>query len=628
MKFQFRVFFLAILFVRGLAAHAQEAVPEYTVQVGSYTNPKPSDFAQLKSHGFLYSVNRPGHTDVFIGGYGTEAEANKILATLQLFGYDNAAVTKLNTEGGQSATVIQLETKRVGDKTNWEEYLPAGQLYVSLNGNQFKILTGTFPDMATAKSQLAKLQKSGFKDAFVKNINNVLLHEVTDFEMGGAPKRPLIPLVFEEKKEEKAPIEQPKTEAKPSKPEVPKSYDEVAIVTPQAPKTTELTPKGVETKAAPAEVQKKAEPTKQEVLKSEPAKTEPAKAAAPKAEPVKTPAATPVNYVADLPDIRPSVKRTSAYELQKALKTEGSYKGSLDGFYGKGTRSAYESALANNRQLQKYRILAKHMATPIEDAPKGTLQYFINHLWDDPKASMDGLATIKTPIAKAYRAYFLYASDGPSKDVNWLMNEAIKEAFAGKKSAFPKFDPTVRYAYEDIDQTLTHLRYVQEVTTNAPAAPCWLFRKHPGAALQAFGSMGTDSNLKVQACGGFWEWEEVKVVDAIAKDLNGLGQTSEAAIAKSQSQLAQLYLSPKAVGEDERKALEAWNGKLWQGIEGWSSRDPMLAEIATALRISYLQTEVLLEDYFMDEGFNEKEAKALGLQAMKTLVGPTLERFI
>ena len=608
MKFQIRVFSFAFFALMAVLAAAQEGVPDYTVQVGSYTNPKPSDFANLQGHGFLYAVQRQGHTDVFAGGYNSEAEAGQMLATLQLIGYGNSAVTKLNTEGGKSVTVIQLETKRVGDKINWEDYLPAGQLYVLLSGNQFKLFSGIFPDVASAKAQLAKLQQVGFKDAFVKNVNNVLLHEVTDFEMGGAPKRPLIPLVFEEKKtEEKAP-EQPKVEMEAKKQDTPKSYEDVAAVVPATKTAVELTPKGAETKAAPA--------------KAEPVKSEPIKAAAP------TPTST--SFTADLPEIRPNVKRTSAYELQKTLKAEGSYKGSLDGFYGKGTRTAYEQALANNRQLQKYRILAKYQAMPELDANanKGTVQYHINHLWDDPKAAMDGLAVFKTPIAKAYRAYFMYVSEGPSKDVNWLMNEAIKEAFSGKKSAFPKFDPTVRYAYEDIDQLLTHLRYIHEVSPDSPAAPCWLFRKHPGPALQAFGPAASGSNLKLQTCGGFWEWEEVKVLDAIAKDLNGLGQTSDAAIAKSQSELAQLYLTPKALSDDDRKALEAWNGKLWQGIEGWSSRDPMLVEIATALKISYLQTEVLFEDFFMDEGFTEKEAKALGLQAMKVLVEHHLNRFI
>ncbi len=621
MKFQARVFSLIVLVFMAFSAISQEDVPQFTVQVGNYANPKPSDFAQLQSHGFLYATKRPNHTDVYMGGYATEAEAGKALATLQLFGYSNAAVTKLNVDGGQSVTVVQLATKRLGDKINWEEYLAAGQLYVLLNGNMVKLFAGTFPDVISAKTHLAKLQKVGFKDAFVKNVNNVLLHEVGDFEMGGAPKKPLIPLVFEEKKEEKAP-DQPKSVIESKKEETPKTYEEVAIVPPtktEEPKAkaTDVTPKGGEVKLEPT----KAEPVKKEVVKPEPAKAEPEKIAA------KEPVATPVSFEANLPDIRPNVKRTSAYELQKALKLEGSYKGSLDGFYGKGTRTAYDLALSNNRQLQKYRILAKHMSTPTDDAPKGSVQSYINQLWDDPKTAVDGLAASKAPIARAYRAYFRYVSEGQSKDVNWLMNEAIKEAFAVKKSAFPKFDPTVRYAYEDIDQLLTHLRYIHEVSADSPAAPCWLFRKHPGPALKAFGP-NEGSNLKLQACGGFWEWEEVKVLDAIARDLCGLGQMSEAACAKSQSQLAQLYLTPKALTDDERKALEAWNSKLWLGIEGWSSRDPMLAEIATALKISYLQTEVLFEDFFMDEGFTEKEAKALGLQAMKVLVGHHLERFI
>jgi|GEM_PF-602293 len=623
MMFKIRVFLLAIFFTSAISVQAQEAVPEYTVQVGSYANPKPGDFAQLQSHGFVYSVKRQGHTDVFIGGYGTEAEASKMLATLQLFGYDNAAVTKLNSEGGQSVTVIQLATKRIGDKISWEEYLPAGQLFVLLSGSQLKIMAGTYPDVATAKTQLAKIQQGGaFKGAFVKNANNVLLHEAGDFEMGGAPKRPLIPLVLEEKKEAApTPVEAEKPAPTTPAKEVPKSYEEVAIVTPSPKSTSDLTPKGGETKTDTPATAKKEPEKPAETPKAEPVKTEPVKAAT-----ISAPA--PVSFEAELPDIRPNVKRTSAYELQKALKLEGSYKGSLDGFYGKGTSTAYDLALANNRQLQKYRILAKYMSTPMEDADKGTVQYDINHLLDDPKTSADGLAKSKSPIAKAYRAYFMYVTDGPSKDVNWLMNEAIKAAFAGKKSSFPKFDPTQRYAYEDIDQLLAHLRYLHEVSSDNVAVPCWLFRKHPSAALAAFGPAGADSKLKLQACGGFWEWEDVKVVDAIAKDLCGAGQISEAASAKSQSQLAQLYLTPKAVSDEERKALEAWNSKLWQGIEGWSSRDPMLAEIATALKISYLQTEVLFEDYFMDQGFNEKEAKALGLQAMKALIGSNLERFI
>ena len=229
MKFKIRVFTFAIFVLAAIAATAQEDVPDYTVQVGNYANPKPTDFGQLQSHGFVYTVKRPNHIDVFIGGYGSDAEAGKMLATLQLFGFSNSAVTKLNAEGGEPVTVIQLVTKRVGDKIKWEDYVPAGKLYVLLSGDHIKILAGTFPDVPAAKAHLTKLQQVGFKDAFVKNVNNVLLHEVSDFEMGGALKKPLIPLVFEEKKAEKAP-EQPKPAAETDKPEVPKNYEVVATV--------------------------------------------------------------------------------------------------------------------------------------------------------------------------------------------------------------------------------------------------------------------------------------------------------------------------------------------------------------------------------------------------------------
>jgi peptidoglycan hydrolase-like protein with peptidoglycan-binding domain len=589
---RFLPFFIIIL--TAVSAVCQEEVPDYTVQIGNFVNPKPSDFAQLQSLGFVYAARRPSnYTDIYIGGYNTEKEAEAIAEKLRSQGYDNAFVSRLNVEGGQSSTVIQLATKRAGDKINWDELSQAGPLFVALNGSEVKIVTGSFPDVAGAKAQLPRLQKLGFKDAFPRNINNVLLHEVTEFEMGGPAKKPLIPLDLAEKTGE-----QPLADAK-GKTEVPSSYEDISVTAPSQ-KASEMTSKGL------PDAEKKADKAKEAA-----------------------PAPAEASIEATLPDIRPGVKRTSALELQKVLKSAGSYKGSLDGYYGKGTRTAYDQALSTNRQLNKYRILARYLDSPADDAPKGSVQYYINTLWNDPKTALDGLELSKFPIAKAYRAYFLFVNDGAGKDVNGLMNDAIKEAFAGKKGVeFPKFDPSATYAYYDLDQLLLHVRYIHEVSPDQPAAPCWLFRKHPGGALKAFGPQSFQSNLKLQTCGGFWEWEEVKLLNTIAQDLCGLDEVSEAQCAKSQSDLAQLYLTPKALSEEDRKALETWNTNLWKGLDGWASRDPMLAEIATGLKIVYFQNWVLFEDYFMNEGFNEKEAKALGLSAIRSLVGHHLERFI
>ena len=596
MKYLIRLFSLALLVFTAVTAIAQEDVPEYTVQIGNFVNPKPSDFSQLQSLGFVYATKRPSnYTDIFIGGYGAETEANKIVESLKSKGYDNAFVSRLNIEGGQSVTIIQLITKRAGDKISWEELAQAGPLQVLLNGAQVKISTGIFPDVATAKAQLGRIQQLGFKDAFVKNVNNALLHEVTEFETGGAAKKPLIPLDFTEKPADTQPL------ADAKKTEIPVGYEDVTIIAPSK-NGDELTAKGVELPAA------KAAPAAAKTVAAEPASV--------------------ISFSPNVPDIRAGVKRTSAIELQKVLKAEGAYKGSLDGYYGKGTQTAYEQAYNANRQIQKYRILAKYTAQPSGDAAKGSVQYLINTLWDDPKTALDGLETSKAPVAKAYRAYFLFVRDGASRDVNSLMNDALKAAFAGKKANIPNFDPNATYAYYDIDQLLQHMRYIHQASPEQPAAPCWLFRKHPGPALKAFASASGSGELKLQNCGGFWEWDEVKVLSVMAHDLCAQSQCSEAKAAEAQQELARLYLAPKALSDDERKALEAWNTNAWKGIDAWANRDPMLSELTTAMKISYFRTEVLFEDFFMDEGFNEKEAKALGLAALKALVGNHFDRFI
>ena len=82
------------------------------------------------------------------------------------------------------------------------------------------------------------------------------------------------------------------------------------------------------------------------------------------------------------------------------------------------------------------------------------------------------------------------------------------------------------------------------------------------------------------------------------------------------------------MGWKERKALMDWNESVWKGIDGWATRDPLLAEISTALKISYFQTQVLLEDFYMDEGFDEKDSKGLALVTLKALVAHHFDRFI
>lgn len=608
MKIIIRLLSLSFLVFSTFTALSQEGVPEYTIQIGSFINPRPADFAQLQSLGFVYSAKQSNnYTNIYMGGFTNQAEAGALVEELKLQGFTDAFVSTLNIEGGQSATVIQLATKRVGDKFNWDELSKAGPLYAMLNGNEVKIATGIFPDVTAAKAQLARIQDLGFRDAFPKNVNNTLLHALSEFEMSNAEKRPLIPFDLAERP-------QPKQTPAP-RVEIPTAYEEVIVVAATPRPKDELTPKGVaqtdnNVSVQPVVVQAPA-PIEKEV------ESNPSSPVQPAVEPIA------------LPEIRANVKRTSALELQKALKLEGIYFGSLDGYYGKETRKAYDLAQTSNFQLRKYSLLAKYLNGAANEAPKGSVQYLIDNLWDDPKTALDGLERSTAPLAKAYRAYFLFVSDGPGRDIDGLMNKAIKEAYAdGKGAESSQFNPGATYSYNDINQLLQHIRYLHEASAEKVSAPCWLFSQNPGIALKAFGPQkGYNSNLKIGSCGGFWEWGEVRLLNAIVQDLGGKSQANETKRTASHSELAQLYLAPQAIGDDERKALDAWNTSLWNGIDTWAGQDPMLKDIATALRISYFQNWALFEDYFMNEGFNERVSRTLGLSALKALVGYPLERF-
>lgn len=597
MNLSIRFFSFSLFLLTAFVGMAQE-VPDYTVQVGNFVNPQPGDFEQLSSMGFLYAIQRAdSHTDVFLGGFTSDEAANKVASKLKGRGYTNAFVAKLNTEAAQTAAVIQLDTKTAGDKIDWSNYFKAGDVQVLLNGKQVKILAAGYADVAAAKAALPGIQSMGFTDAFVKKVNNALLHQIGAFEAGGIAKKPLIPLNFAEKA---TTLEKENTKAT----DVPSTYEDVSIIVPN---TTANKSSSAEEKA---------------VLTAKGGAT---------AKPQKAVSKDPAfDFRAKMPDIRAKVKRTSALELQKVLKKEGVYKSSLDGYYGKGTRSGYDLALRTNHQLKKYRVLAKYMDIPVAETPSGTLQNNINNLWQDPETSLDALEQSKAPIAKVYRAYFLLATDGPGFEVNTLMNEAIKEA--GQKdtrATLPTFDPYATYDYRDMKQLLTHMRYIHETTREDVNVPCWLFRRHPGTALKAFGEIkGIKSSLSMQTCGGFWEWQEVQLLHAIASDLCTSGHTSESKIANSQTELAQLYLTPESMSWRDRKALMDWDETLWKGIDGWATRDPLLEEIGTALKISYFQTYVLLEDFYMDEGFDEKDSKGLALSTLKALVGHHFDRFM
>ena len=302
------------------------------------------------------------------------------------------------------------------------------------------------------------------------------------------------------------------------------------------------------------------------------------------------------------------------FELQKFLKSQNVYSGSLDGYYGAGTASAWQHYKSID---DTYPSLAKKSAYFI-DANVTQLQAAIENIHQERTT----LARINHPLAKAYLAYWELESRGPGNQVNTLMSEALKEAFKGKvrSQIKPAFDPTAQYHYPDDIQFISHLAHLHALG-NIPI-PCWMEAKHTKALIMAFEQFAaSDVSLPfTPGCSPTQDWEEVRVMMHVVQELGGM-QSSQA----SGIPTTALLLNPDALPDEANKALEGWHSDLWTRMDKLASRNIQNRSLVEALRGSYFQSYVRLEDYFMDKGFRPPAAKGLALGVLENLCAPYLD---
>ncbi|MEO0733566.1 MAG: hypothetical protein AAFZ52_12075 [Bacteroidota bacterium] len=297
-----RLLLLLVLFGAGLLS-AQDL---YTVRVGVFRDVKATDFQNLRPLGFLYGITAPDQTtEVFVGQFSDQNQATKIAADLLQQGFRNAQAFSLPSATGQEVTVIQLALHSGNRPIEWASLERAGKLYVETVDGLTKIVTGVYPDGQTALQYLPAIRELGFRDAFVKKVNNVRLVPVGTFETG--IKKPLIPIDLQE---------------------------------PPAATQTPVNPNPGTASRGPATYGN------------------------PNPVPNSVPAAAPTSAVG-LPEIDGRLKRSSAADLQRVLKEKGLYSGDIDGYYGPGTTTAYNRAWNELAELAKFRLLAG----TAEDAP-------------------------------------------------------------------------------------------------------------------------------------------------------------------------------------------------------------------------------------------------------------------
>jgi len=322
----------------------------------------------------------------------------------------------------------------------------------------------------------------------------------------------------------------------------------------------------------------------------------------------------------------PPIARSSVRSLQQSLKNGGYYTSSVDGLMGSNTQDGINNFKGANETYQKYEMLSRdRLFEP--GVEEYTLQYYINMIEKQPFVADQGLREFQHPLAKVYRAYMYLNGDVPNQRhlINGLMHEAIAQTFTNYTLP-TQYDFSMKYAYEDLNQLIKHLRAVHEAVKDEPAVPCWLFERHPQATSEAFApywNSDRDAYSISSSCGSFFETNEMRVLMAIGEDF----ASQEKGYLMNMGTLQELYANPQALPLDEMQKLEEWNEKLWVSLDQWATGSPLQDKMHTALRFSYYDALRVLEDGFLFKGFSNKDARGLGLKVLKYSVGCSLDEY-
>jgi len=478
------------------------------------------------------------------------------------------------TDFTKSFVVIQLLSTQNSASLDWNKIEAVGKLYGLLEDVQtLKVVTGPFITKEAAVNRMAHFRSKGFKDAFVKTVNSQQLTPIGYFEKGITPTAQTDILADEIDRIASAPIPETYNQER-SATEVPPTSSKEETNT-----SSIIHSKSVELPTAPTEL--------------------------------------------PVPTINAKVKRTSALDLQKNLKLASYYTGSLDGYYGAGTGEGYQNFIQQDYQYNKYRLVAENL-TASKGATASGLQYLINSLTSNDAGLIAALERSNHPISMAYLGYWMFANQGPSPEVNRLINSAIQESFANQQlKNTPPFDFTATYDYTDMQQLLLHLRYLHAAPANTQyAIPCWVFEKHPKEANAIYNKtkLSTLAELKVSGCLKFDSWESVQALQYFLEELQPtqLSPLDQEQLEKLTIGRTFLYLFPNKLIPTQKKEIDQWKIDFWKQLLAATNEHPLLEKYYSSLQILFYQSQVLIEDHYMKLGFTADEAEGLALSVLKT----------
>ena len=427
----------------------------YNVRVGTFQDVKASDFEELDELGFVYGTPREGQlTDVYLGNYSSREKADEVVTKLKGRGFRNAAPFALPVGQARPGTYIQLALRGRGKQLDWRALEQAGKLYVDATDGVTRVVTGPYTDFASAAQALSDIRGLGYADAFTKTLDAGKLIPVGTFETG--IKKALIPIQITQRPTFETPT-QDTAEANP-----PASPSPVATA-PAAPPPPPTNP------TAPTTPQPAPDTPQPTTRNPQPAPS------------------------TQLPSIDVATKRHSAANLQRVLKEKGYYDGSIDGYYGQGTKTAYQKAWNDIDELQKYRTLA-----------------------------------------------------------------AARPARSG-------------------------------------ASPT--------------------------------DWPEMRVTTTIADEL-AAGLQNTRLEQEMTSTRSELFNASKPLSTARSKETLKWEDTVWANLNDWAEEDPLHAQILSALRVAYYQSQTRLEAMYQQRGLSPIEARNLATAALQNILSAPLDRFL
>ncbi|WP_020571161.1 peptidoglycan-binding protein [Neolewinella persica] len=123
------------------------------------------------------------------------------------------------------------------------------------------------------------------------------------------------------------------------------------------------------------------------------------------------------------------------------------------------------------------------------------------------------------------------------------------------------------------------------------------------------------------------QWPEIQTLLAITEDLSA-GMANDTRARQLVQQRAQLSVARQPLNETAASRVNNWATTIWTNLEDWATEDPLHAQMFSAFRLSYYQSQVRLEDHYMDQGLSPMAAKDLATAMLQNLSGAQLDRFL